>query len=185
LFPWDAVDLIGERANEVDAASRDDVGFEIVLTQIREQLELRPIDALFVQSTEFGMRGRCKPSARELVKLLVRYARVGGENKFNQGPPAKPKERAVIMLQHRLERLALPQRRVLARDFLHPVKEKKELHLERLLAAESAIVVECGNALWRWHEIRSPLRCHAPYKAEDGRFRCAVVPGGEQLIVDH
>src|SRR6185312_4069971 len=185
LFSGDAVNLISERTNEVDAASRDDVGFEVVLTQIREQLELWPIDALFVQSTVFGMRGRGKPFARELVKRLVCHARVGHENKFKQCLSAKPKERAVIMFQHCLERLALPQRRILARAFLHPVKEKKELHLERLLAAESAIVIERGNALWRWHEIRSSLRCHAPYKAEDGGFRCAVDPGREWLIVDH
>jgi hypothetical protein len=54
------------------------------------------------------------------------------------------------VFENRLEGLTLCHRRVLGRQFLDPVKGEKELSLKRLLAAERAIVVECGDALgWR------------------------------------
>jgi hypothetical protein len=82
------------------------------------------------------------------------------------------------VFEHGLERLALVQRRVFGRQFLHPVKEKEKLCLERLLAADGAIVVERGDALGWQHEIRPTLFCNARDKVEDGRFGRAVVPGG-------
>src|SRR5579863_5095942 len=129
---------------------------------------------------------RRQPSARDFAELLIRHARMGGESKFGQRLFAKAEERVVVAFEHRLEGWALAHRRVLRGQFLHPVEGEMELNLQRLLAAERAIVVECGDPLgWR-DEIRSTLLRHAPDEVEDRRFDRAVVPGGKRLkLVDN
>ena len=85
------------------------------------------------------------------------------------------------MFQHRLERLALPQRRVLVCKLLHPVKEKEKLHLKRLLAAESAIVIERGNSLIARNESRAALRGDIRDKVQYRLFAGPFVPRGERI----
>src|SRR5262249_16849380 len=94
-----------------------------------------------------------------------------------------PKEGIVIVFKHRFKRLALNYRRVLGRQFRHPIEHEKELRLKRLLAPKSAIVVKRGDALSRRHEIRFSLIGYARDKVENGGFGCAIVPGGKRLRV--
>jgi hypothetical protein len=89
----------------------------------------------------------CEPSARDFLEALFRYARMGGESQFKQRLFAEPKERIVIVFEHRLERLTLDHCRVFGRQLLDAAEGEKELRLKRLFTAESAIVVERGDAL--------------------------------------
>jgi len=41
---------------------------------------------------------------------------------------------------------------------LNPIESKNELYIERLFGPQSAIVIEGGDSLSRWYEVR-PARC--------------------------
>jgi hypothetical protein len=120
-----------------------------------------------------------------LLKVLIGYARMGGEGQFEQRLFAESKKRTVIVFEHGLERLTLAHCRVIARQLSHAVKGEKELYLKRLLAPECPVVIKRGNAPgWR-HEFGASLLCHTRDKVEDRGFRRAVVPGGKRLTIRH
>jgi hypothetical protein len=120
-----------------------------------------------------------------LLKVLIGYARVGGESQFEQRLFAKSEKHIVIVFEHGPERLSLAHCRVTYRQLLHAVKGEKELCLKRLLAPERPIVVKRGNAPgWR-HELGASLLCHTRDKVEDRGFRRAVVPRGKRLAIRH
>jgi len=86
-----------------------------------------------------------------------------------------------VKLEKGLVGLAVLHRRVLRCDLLEPVQGEEDLHLQRLLAPQGAIVVEGRNALGGWNVVTpAPLR-YARNEIENGGPGRAVVPHGERI----
>src|SRR6201989_3016445 len=84
LLSWDAVSFLRDRAHEVHATWRHDIGLEAVLPQVSKKFDLWPISAFLEQAAKLGMPRRRQPSACSLLKVLIGYARMGGEGQFEQ-----------------------------------------------------------------------------------------------------
>ena len=90
-----------------------------------------------------------------------------GKHQFKKCLLAKTYQRLEVQFEQRLERLALLQGRIIAGELLDPIYEKKDLHLQRPLAPERAVVIEDGDAFCRWNEVWSILLRHARDEVND------------------
>src|ERR1700751_4912810 len=167
LLARDAIDLLRARAHEIDATAPHDVGLEALLSQELEQLELRLEGALLEQPPELWMLRLRQPVSRDGVELLLPHARMRGKHQLKKCLLAKTHQRLEVQLEQRLERLALLHCRIPAGELLDPIYEKKDLHVQRLLAPERAVVIEDGDAFCRRHEVWSTLLRHARDEVED------------------
>ena len=126
LLARDAVGLLGEGADQVDAAAGDDEGLEAVRAQIAEQLDLRPVGALLEQPAELRVPRRGKPVARDAVELFLGHPGMGRRTAISNAPACRARAmRLQVALQERLEGLPLPQRRVLGGERLEPVDARR------------------------------------------------------------
>src|SRR5579862_8535828 len=70
---------------------------------------------------------------------------------------------------------------MLWRERLHAVENEEELHGQRLLAPERAVVVEGGDAFRHRHKVRRAFLGHLLDEGDDGLLRLAVVPRGKRV----
>jgi len=78
LLRWDAVNFLGPRAHELDAAAGYDEGFEIVCTQVIEQLQHGLIDHLGVGAFGRGMSFCRDPAIDDCLELRGGHTGVSG-----------------------------------------------------------------------------------------------------------
>ena len=154
LLGRNAVDALGPRAHELDAAARDDEGLEAVGAQIGEQLQHRLVDQLGVGPLPAAVaRGR-DPVRDDLLELGGRHAGMRRGDDLHQAPFAGCGQRFHVAFEHGLERLLVLPARVLRRQRLDAVEREGELDIHRLLDPQRAVIVEGGDALILGHEIR-------------------------------
>ena len=155
LLGRNAVDLLGPRPHELDAAARDDEGLEAVGAQIGEQLQHRLVDELGVGPLEARMpRGREPVRARSCgTPPSVMPACVAAMISSRPFSPAAA-TRLHVAVEQRLERLLVLPLRMLRRQRLDAVDREGDLEVDRLLAPQRAVVVEGGDALGGRHEVR-------------------------------
>ena len=67
-------------------------------------------------------------------------------------------QRLQVAVEHGLERLLGLPAGVLRRQRLDAIEDEGELDIHRLLDPQRPVIVECGDALIRRHEVRSALR---------------------------
>ena len=181
LLGRNAVDLLGPRPHELDAAAGDDEGLEAVGAEIGQHLQHRLVDQLGVRALEPVIaRGR-EPVGDDLGELVHRHAGVGHRDQLDQALFAGRGQRLHVAVQHRLERLLGLPAGVLRRQRLDAVEHEGELDVHRLLDPQRAVVVEGGDALVGRHEVRSALRGDAGDESRDRRFGRAVVPGRQRI----
>ena len=181
LLGRNAVDLLGPRPHELDAAAGDDEGLEAVGAQIGEQLQHRLVDQLGVGPLEAVIaRGR-EPVGDDLRELLRRHAGMRHRHQLDQSLFAGSGQRLHVAVQHRLERLLGLPFRMLRRQRLDAVEHEGELDVHRLLDPQRAVVVEGRDALIRRHEVGPALRRDARDEIGDRRLGRAVVPGRQRV----
>ena len=181
LLRRNAIDPLGPRPHELDAAARHDEGLEAVGPQIGEQFEHRLIDQFGIGPLEAVItRGR-EPVGDDLLEFCRRHAGMGHRDDFDQPLFAGSRQRLHVAVEHRRERLLGLPLRMHRCHGLHAVECEGQLHVHRLLDPERAVIVEGRDALVDRHEVRPALRRDARDEVEDRRFGRAVVPGRERI----
>ncbi len=107
--------------------------------------------------------------------------RVRNHHKFQQTLLARGRERLHIVVEHRLERLALFPFGMLRRQRLDPIKGKKPLEIKRLLAPERTVIVEGSDTIRFGDAVRPAILCHARDEIENSLLRCAAVPRRQRV----
>ena len=109
-----------------------------------------------------------QPVPRMSLELVLGHPGVGEGSDLEQPLLAEFRDRRHVAFEIGLEGLALLEARIGVGERLQPVAAEEELHLQRLLAPQGAVIVEGGDALRRRHKIRSARRRHARNEIEDG-----------------
>ena len=126
LLGRDAVDPLGPRAHELDAAAGDDVRLEAVRAQVGEQLEHRLVDQLGVGPLESRVLGRREPVVDDLVELFGRHAGVRGGDQFDEPLLARRERRFHVALEDGLERLLVFHSGCCRRERLDAVEGERD-----------------------------------------------------------
>ena len=156
LLGRDAVDLLGPRPHELDAAAGDDEGLEAVGAQIGEQLQHRLVDQLGVGPLESGVaRGR-EPVGDDLGELVHGHAGVRRRHQLDQALFAGCGQRLHVAVQHRLERLLGLPAGVLRRQRLDAVERRRRAG--HTSAARSTACRRCRRWRCAGPAARSPAR---------------------------
>jgi hypothetical protein len=111
-----------------------------------EQLEHRLVHQLRVGPLEARVARSGQPVLDDALELLRRVPGVRRHHELEEAVLARGGERAEVALERRLERLPGRPVRVLVREGLHAVDREQQLEVGRLLAPQSAVVVEDGDA---------------------------------------
>ena len=183
LLGRNAVDPLGPRPHELDAAARHDEGLEAVGAQVGEQFQHRLVDQFGIGPLEAGIaRGR-EPVGDDLLELRRRHAGMRHRDEFDQSLFAGSGQRLHVAVQHRLERLLGLPFRMHGRHGLDAVEREGELHVHRLLDPERAVIVEGRDALVERNEVRPALRRDARDEVEDRSLGRTVVPGRQRIAL--
>ena len=180
LLRRDAIDALCPRADELNAATANNVGFETVRAQVGQQFEHRLIDHFGEQPAGLRMLCRGDPVGDNLVELIGRQTRVGCHDHFQQRVLAAGQCGFRITFQHGRERLFFSPFRMLRSECPDPVEDKERLEIHRLLRPERAVVIKSHNALGGGNEIGAFFG-HLFDKGNDALLRCAFVPRGKQV----
>jgi hypothetical protein len=97
---------------------------------------------------------RLRPVLNDLLEFGRRHARVRDDNDFEHRAFASGERVLYIALEQRRKRFLRLPLRMLRRERLHAVEREEELKIQWLLAPERAVIVERGDTLLRWHEVR-------------------------------
>jgi AcrR family transcriptional regulator len=122
-----------------------------------------------------------KPFTRHAIERLHRHPGVGRKEQFLHALLAEGLQRRRIVLEQRLERLALPERGVLRRQVLDVIDQEEHLRLQRVLAPERPVVVERSDAIGERNVPRTARLRHARDEIDDHGFRRAIVPGVQHV----
>jgi hypothetical protein len=120
------------------------------------------------------------PIAHDPVELFGRVADVRRREQLENAVLAARERALNVAREHGLEGLAVGPVRVLRRERAHAVERERELHVDRLLGPERAVVVERRDALGRGHEVRSG-RGDARDEADDRIPRGSGIPRGQRI----
>jgi hypothetical protein len=120
-------------------------------------------------------------SATIALNFLGRHAGVGSRYDLEQPLLAGRRQRPRIALEHRLERLRVLPFRVLRRQRLDAVEREGKLEIDRLLGPQRAVVVERGDPLLGWDEVRPALLGHRLDEFDDRLLGRALVPGRQRI----
>ena len=112
-----AVDVLGERAHELDAAARDDPGREPVGFEVVQQLTHRLVREFRVRALQRRMSRGPRPLANPLGEFFAGRVRVRDRDDFD--------ERLQVALGRRSERRVRREGRVLCRHGLAPCPGQK------------------------------------------------------------
>ena len=153
LLGRDAVDLLGPRPHELDAAAGDDVGLEAVGAQIGQHFQHRLVDQFGVGPLEPRVPGGREPVLDDLSNSSVVIPAWRRHDDLDQRRLSAGQHGLQVALEKRLERLLVLPFGMLRRQRLDAVEGERELDVDRLLAPQRAVVVEHGDALGDGHEV--------------------------------
>jgi hypothetical protein len=165
-------------------APRYDESFETVGAQVIEQLDHRLIDKLMVRPLEARMLRSGEPVLDNRLEFFRGIASVRNHHEFQQALLSRGCERFHIVVEHRLERLALFPLRVFRGKRLDPIEGEKPLEIKRLLRPERPVVVEHGDAFGGRDKVRRAFLRHLCDEFDDGLLGLGVVPRW-QYVGDH
>ena len=178
-----AVDPLGPRPHELDAAARHDEGLEAIGAEVSEQFQHRLVDQLGIGPLEAVIaRGR-EPVRDDFLELRRGHAGMRHRDDFDQSLFTGSRQRLQVAVQHRRERLLGLPVRMHGRKRLHPVECKGQLDIHRLLDPERAVIVEGRDALLDRHEERPALRRDPRDKIEDRSLGRPLVPGRQWIAL--
>ncbi len=176
LVARDAVQLLGERAHEVNAASRHDERAVPVRAQVCQHLQHRPVGHVEVAAAGPRMPGRRQPCAHGPTELVGGHAAVGRGDQRRDAPFALRRNRTHVSAQDRRERLGGCPLRVRALHRPHAVDDEGQLHVGGLLGPQRAVVVEDRDALAPGEEVRARWIRGSRDERLDGRAGGPVLP---------
>ena len=177
LLGWDAVGRLGPGPHEIDPAARHDEGLEAVPAQVGQQLDHRLVDQPGIGPVEARVAGGGQPVGDLGGKGFGGDAGVRRHDDLDDALLAGGRERRLVAVQRRLERLGVAPFGMLRRQRLEPVEREHALGVDRLLDPERAVIVEHGDPLGLRHEVGAALRRDRGNEIDDRRLRRAVVPG--------
>ena len=122
-----------------------------------------------------------EPVLDNRLEFFRGIARVRNHHKFQQALLTQGRDRLHIVVEHRLERLALSPFGMLRRERIDPIKGEKPLEIKRLLTPERPVVVEGSDTVRFGDEVQPAFLCHARDEIENGLLRCAVVPRRQRV----
>src|SRR5688572_13452281 len=108
-----AVGFLGEGADQVDAAPRNDESLELVFPEVVEQLHLRRVCAFVEKTPELRVLRLSEPGACDPVELLRRHAGVRRRKELHHALFPERLERLMVAREERLEGLPLAKRQIL------------------------------------------------------------------------
>lgn len=116
LVARDAVFLLREGADQVDAAARDDEGPEAVVAKVGEQLDLRPVDIVREQPMQRRVPRPRESADRNLVEVVGRGPRMGLHREGQRALLAEGLDLRGVALEERLVGLLVAQGRIVDRE---------------------------------------------------------------------
>ena len=122
------------------------------------------------------MLRRAEPVADHLREFVGRVPGVRCRHDLEQTTLACRGDGFAIAFEHAFEGLLLLPLRMLRRQRLDAVEREGELHVDRLLRPERAVVVEHGDPLRRRHEVCSALPRDPADEVDDRPLCLALVP---------
>ncbi len=181
LLGRDAVDLLREGPDHLDAAAGNDARLEPDRAQVREELEHRLMDDLGVRASEARVPGLCEPVRGGRAELVRRLPGVGCHDEVEERPFARGGDALHVSREGGRERVRRLPLGVLRRKRPHAVERERELDVHRLFGPERPVVVEDGDPFGGRDERRGAGLRDALDEGDDGLPRGGVVPRGERV----
>ena len=178
----DIVHILNPGPHELNAASRDDVGPEIMRSQEIKQFQHGLVDHLNVEASGSGVSGAGGPVYNDLFEFLAGVASMCGKDDLDKGFHPTFQNTRKVICQHSLEGLLFLPLGVLAGQRLDSIQGKGQLEIKWFFRPERAIVVKDSDAIEGRHEFGSPLGGHRLDKLEDRGFAWPCIPGGRGAI---
>ena len=176
LLGRDAVDLLGIDAHEILAAAGHDVGLEGVVAQVAQHFEHRLVGELGVGPIPTMMLGAVEPLLGFGVELLHRHAGQRRDENLLELAHRELGDRLAVAGEHGLERLDVPELRLLRHHRRHAVQAVDHLRVHRMLDPERAVLVEHRDALRRGDVALARPVGGGTHEVDDRLLRWPVVP---------
>jgi hypothetical protein len=186
-----AVVGLGDSADEVAPAGRDDVARESVRVEVAEQVEHGLIDTTDVGASELGVLGGGQERLRRPFEILDGRVRISGEEATGHlekfavvasivlgNDAAQP---GVVSFDDGLPGLAGAERWIAGRHLADAAKQEIGLDRQRLFAPERAVVVEHRHAIDGGNVVAAPAPGHPLDEVDDGPLGRTVIPRRELI----